>query len=45
MRQLLRYFLEELRMPPETIKLLVDGQLRSLALEKIYEQDKPQGPA
>lgn len=48
MKQLLRYFVEELRMPPETLKLMVEGMIRGIQVEQLYDANKetpPEGPA
>lgn len=46
MKQLLRYFVEELKMPPDSVKLMVDGMLRGIQVERIYETEKrPEDPA
>ena len=49
MRQLLRHLRYQLQMPPDTIRLQVDGILASFLREEVYEQaqalrPKPEGP-
>jgi hypothetical protein len=39
MKQLLRYLTDDLRMPPDTIRLMVDGMLRGIAVEQLYAQE------
>lgn len=49
LRNTLSYLYRELQMPPDTIKLMVDGILTSFKVQDVYECERkrqiiPQGP-
>lgn len=44
LRNLLAYFYQELKMPPDTIKLHVSGILQSFAVQELYERESPRPP-